>query len=242
MQDSSAVHVLPKVRVLHHGSKVLDGTANNNTEQHAFLIKITNPTLGLVRLQLGMSSYTGELFWDDDDNEDGKMNPVLRNLLIDTLSCQYVNAFLLTPQQPSDALTTELVELDSAEDAMVDFGKTRETPAEVSGWTAEAAMSAASSPSLEVKETEVTFLGSKCLAQQSGSAWFEVVCVTSSSSPDVASVRFPAIPLALKIEVGNGSWESSLIQANEEGEGPDLVSFDLLLSWPSSTEEKANAS
>lgn len=215
---------------MHHGSKVLDGTANN--EQHAFLIKITNPTLGLVRLQLGMSAYTGELFWDDDDNVDGTKNPILRNLLIDTLSCQYVNAFLLTPQQPSDALQTELIEVDSAEDAMIDFGKTRETPAEVSGWKAEAAMSAAS-PSSEVKETEVAFLGSKYLAQQSGSAWFEVVCVTSP----VASGRFPAIPLALNCEVGNGSWESSLIKANEEGEGPDLVSFDLVLSWPSSAED-----
>ena len=108
---------------------------SNNCEQHAFLLKITNPTLGLVRLRLGPSTYTGESFWGDhknttDNDDDVKKNPVLERLLIDTLSNQHVTVLVLASQSKSSTTTTtfssELIELDSAEDAMIDFGKHRE--------------------------------------------------------------------------------------------------------------------
>ena len=199
--------------------------------QHAFLIKVTNPTLGLVRLQIGMSTYQGEFFWGDD--QAGK-NPVLENLLIETISNQHVDAFLLTSPNTTNPLKSELVELDSAEDTFVDFGKARDVPVEVSSWDAEQSMSA-SQPSnvADMNDKEVVFQGAKLLAKQSGSAWFELICVTAP----VASEVFPAIPIALQIEVGNGSWESSLIKANtsDDGKEVDMVSFDLVLSWPQSS-------
>lgn len=234
------MHVLPKVRVLQHGSKILED-ATPKTEQHALLLKITNPTLGRVRLRLGRSNYRGESFWNDydDDYDPEKKNPVLERLLIDTLSYQHVNALLLTPQQQqqqpsSSAYQTEFVELDSAEDAMIDFGN-REPPAEVNGWTAAASLSSAAPPPSTDGPNTVVVLKTKCLAQHAGSAWWEVVCVI----PSVTMGQFPAIPLALQIEVGDGSWESSLIQAkptigkkDDEDGGKDIVSFDLVLTWP----------
>ena len=209
----------------------------------------------------------GESLWRDeyDDDNAGKKNSVLERLLIDTLSNQRVTACILTSQpqqQPSStptptttAFAEELIELDSAEDAMIDFGKHREIPAEVRDWTAEATLSAVTVPpppaAAAAGETGVTFLRTKCLAKQSESAWWEVVCVTTTAAPAPARAatdsvvtprKFPAIPLALQIEVGNGSWESSLIQpksssntgdaAINNNTGADMVSFDLLLTWP----------
>ena len=42
-----------------------------------------------------------------------------------------------------------------------------------------------------------------------------------------------AVPITLELQVGDGSWESSLIQPQDDGnqDSKDLVSFDLVLIW-----------
>ena len=42
-----------------------------------------------------------------------------------------------------------------------------------------------------------------------------------------------AVPIALQIEVGNGSWDSSLIRPEKKGDATtkDLVNFDLVIVW-----------
>ena len=203
----------------------------DDKQQHAFLMKVTNPTLGMVRLQLGLSCYRGEPFWEDQPRK----NRFLGNLLIDSLTSRHVDAILLSTTKANDSLKSELVELDSAEDTIVDIGKVREVPDEVANWNAVTAMNASSASDENVsglEEEQVAFLGTKVLAKKSGSAWFELVCATKPlNDPHL----FPAIPITLRIEVGNGSWEASLIKATSNSEGSeqvDLVSFDLVITWP----------
>ena len=44
--------------------------------------------------------------------------------------------------------------------------------------------------------------------------------------------EFVAFPATLQVEIGNGSWESSLIKSVEVKEGEsDLFSVRLLLAW-----------
>ena len=65
-------------------------------------------------------------------------------------------------------------------------------------------------------------------------AWFELVIMEEQPTSDGV---YCAIPLAMQIEVGNGSWESSLVQPDSKGESGDatndIVIFNLLLVWES---------
>ncbi|CAB9516355.1 Dynactin p62 family [Seminavis robusta] len=242
-KDSSAVHVVPRVRAIRHGSKAQDG----GIQLHCFVLKVTNSTLGVVRLQISLSSaYKGEHLWDKDEHT--KKNPAMENLLVETLTNKHVDAYLFTPSSPegtttdqsSSTLKSDVVALDSAEDAIVDIGKVFEVPEEVLNWDPEKALndsSPASEAMADLEENHVRFLGISMLAEKSGSAWFEMICATKEK-PGIkteSSNLSLAIPLALQIEVGNGSWESSLIKANptEEGQEPDKVTFDLVVTWPS---------
>lgn len=234
-KDSSAVHVLPRVRAVKHGSKAGD----DNTQQHAFVLKVTNPTLGLVRLQIGLSAYSGESHWDQEPN--GAKNPVLESLLVETLTNTHVDAYLLTvtKTKESSKFMSELVVLDSAEDNLVDIGKVSALPDEVTNWDAEKVLAEAPAPSEGApQENKVSFSHVKKLAEKSGSAWFELICSTNQKVEEGGTAGLcSAIPISLQIEVGNGSWESSLIKKVVEGDKPDLVSFDLVLTFPSSQKE-----
>jgi hypothetical protein len=45
-----------------------------------------------------------------------------------------------------------------------------------------------------------------------------------------------AVPIALQIQVGDGSWESWLIPQKKTDDGPDFVTFHVLVAWkPNST-------
>ena len=220
IQDSSAIHVVPRLRVVRYGS--------TDTQQHAFLLKVTNPTLGLVRLQISVSmSYGGEPYWEDETNT----NPLMDHLLAETVSNKHVNVLLLRPASPSDSVKSEMVDVESAEDTLVDIGKVREIPEPVLQWDAEKAI-AAEPPSLDALQDNQAVISSvKLLANNAGSAWFQLICGTKLSDNKKQNL-FRAIPLSLQIEVGNGSWESSLIQAKTESAEKDLVSFDVVLTWP----------
>jgi hypothetical protein len=207
------------------------------TQIHAFVLKVTNSTLGLVRLQISLSSqYKGEPSWNDHRIK----NPALEDLLVETLTNKHVDAFVLTTSNHGGTefiLKSDIVVLHSAEDSIADIGKVLETPEQVVTWDSEKALAAASTDSLSsLEENQVAFFGIKMLAEKSGSAWFELICATRLS-PDIepaSSELFSAFPLSLQIEVGNGSWESSLIKAipTEEGEEADKVVFDLVVAWP----------
>jgi hypothetical protein len=202
--------VLPRVRVERHGT---DGA------KHALLIKTTNPTLGIIRLQLQSSTYSGEPLWDNK----GKSNPILENLLVDTLSQTTINA-KLTTEFVHSLQATDICQLEPAEDSFLELSSSsNEEPDEIRLWEASTILSKST------VSTESSPSSLRLVAQKSDVAWFELVHLETARDDDM----HPAIPLALQIEVGDGSWETSLIQPEpvNEGGGKDMVTFDLVLAW-----------
>jgi hypothetical protein len=178
-------------------------------ERSAFLLKVTNPTLGPVRLRFGSSTYDGETNWEDAD---GPRVTFLKDLVVDELMQESLQVDLQTTIL-RDLATTETVELLSAEDSFIEFGgKAREVPGGVRNWKApEGGIVAASQMRL--------------VASSSSTAWFELV----TAGLEVVEGSRPGLPFGIEVEVGNGSWESSLIpQKNAEN---DFVSFDLVIAW-----------
>jgi hypothetical protein len=231
LQDSSAVHVIPRVKVVKHAALV-----ENN--KRAFLLKVTNPTLGTIRLRFSPSTYQGEqLAETTTDSADQKTTPFLSDLLVDTFTDEHshvkINCNAFASLEP-----TQEVELLSAEDSFIEFGgKSKEVPYEVLRWdpTQVEAAAAASSNGNAVM---------RLVAQSASTAWFELVApdiLTPSSSTNdgtgtntASAAVSPAVALALQIEVGNGSWQSSLVQPKlQEEDAKDWVTFDLLITWNS---------
>jgi hypothetical protein len=192
LQDSSAIHVMPHIRAM---KQVISENGR------LFLLKVTNPTLGPVRLRFVASSYLGEADWENPEEK----TPFLPNLLVDTWTQTHVDA-VLNPNLLPHMTPTETVELMSAEDSFIEFGgKAREMPRTITNW--ETSTGAEDAPTMLL------------VAQSASTAWFQL---------NLAN----AVPFALQIEVGKGSWESSLIEARQiEGEEPDRVTFDLVLTW-----------
>ena len=87
-------------------------------------------------------------------------------------------------------------------------------------------------PTMAVAEEEVVVLleeAPKPSPAKNSTAWFELVVVAVAAPDEPVS---SAIPMSLQIEVGNGSWESSLIppQVNDdEASAPDMVKFNLVI-------------
>lgn len=210
-QDSSAIEVLPRVRVSIHAS---DDT------RHAFLFKVSNPTLGIVQLRLAGSTYAGEPDWDDSTT---LISPMLRSILVDPLTQVSVNAHLDTNVLRSIP-ATETCELEPAEDSFLELGKTTEDiPDDVIQWEAGDVL-------FDSKVSKDSPSTMRLVGKKKSVAWFELVLM----EPDMTMENvYCAIALALQIQVGNGSWESSLIQTQhlKEGDHADFVSFDLVTMW-----------
>jgi hypothetical protein len=192
--------------------------------KHAFLLKVSNPTLGSVNLRLAGSTYAGEAVWDDPS----ATNRLLEDVLVDPLTQLSINA-VLHPQLSSDLAPTDVCQLESAEDTFIELGKSSsEMPDAVTTWKADDILAnAAGYPS--------TSGSLRLVGQQKSLAWFELVVAEPASIPgSEVSPKFGhyAIPLSLQVQVGEGSWESSLIQQRftEEG-GQDFVLFEFLLAW-----------
>ena len=191
---------MPRVRVIKY---------DVNDEHSAFLLKVTNPTLGPLRLRFAASSYQGEYTWSlQSEARESSMDQVL----VDELTQTYLDIELDT-KILRDLPTTEAVELLSSEDSFIEFGgKARETPTEIREWKA---------PSGQSEKSSL-----RMVASSSSTAWFELVTTGLVAHES----RRPAIPIALQVQVGNGSWESSLIPQQKDDD--DFVSFDLVIAWP----------
>jgi hypothetical protein len=212
LQDSSAIEVLPRVRVS------IDASDGN---RHAFLVKVSNPTLGVIRLRLTASAYSGERIWDSTTIT----TPSLENILVDPLTKVSLDAQLDT-NIAKEIVTTDVCELEPAEDSFLVLGNTTsdDVPEAVSNWDAGDIL-VDSKVSAEFPATL------RKVGQKTSVAWFELVVVEPSTNPGVHC----AVPFAMDIQVGDGSWESSLIQSQatseSEEESKDFVSFDLVLVW-----------
>lgn len=227
-QDSSAIHVIPRVHVArHHTALVTNDEDKTLCNKHAFLIKVANPTLGTVRLRFVESNYVGEMdYWNDDGRQVAgtTATQLFTNLLVDTLT-QTACRVKLKPDLASTLGSTKTVELLSAEDSIIELGvNARDTPEPVLNWDPDAIVENLDSDSGAVVSSSM-----RVVAQSASDAWFELVVreiIEGPSSPAKAT----AIPLAVEVDLGNGSWESSLIPV-KEGVGNDKVTFDLVLVW-----------
>jgi len=193
-KDSSALHVIPKISVVKH----FDHTH--------FLLKVSNPTMSVVRMRLGPSDYIGE-----------GGNSVMKHVLMDSLVNKY-RQVVVDCEATSTVQPTEMVELQSVEDSFLEMGRSK-LPESVSTWT----------PSDGVVDASI-----RLVDFQKDAAWFELT-VKESTVAGGKNQCCIAAPLALQIQVGNGSWESSLVKAKEIEGGPDLVTFDVLIAWDTST-------
>ena len=205
-KDSSAIQVLPRVRCIIDAS---DGI------RHAFLIKVSNPTLGVVRLRMAASSYSGERTWENAS----RTSPFLENIFVNPLTKKTIDAKLDT-HISKRINTTELCELEAAEDSFFS-NDSNGVPEVVCNWDASDSLLA----SKVSEENPVTL---RKIGQKKSMVWFELILI----EPPTKSY-YSGLPLAMEIQVGDGSWESSLVQSetNDTKDCKDFVSFDLVLVW-----------
>uniref|UniRef100_A0A7S2UH53 Dynactin subunit 4 n=1 Tax=Attheya septentrionalis TaxID=420275 RepID=A0A7S2UH53_9STRA len=215
-KDSSAIHAVPRVRVVRDGS--------NFEGNHVFLLKVKNPTLGPVRLRFHKPNESVSLAASDIQHSSNG------SIVLDQVTCDSIGQHKVTAQMHAtctqNLAPTESVELDPVEDAFLELGRGRNNdPVQVQTWM----------------PRKGTSEGIQFLEQQRDSAWFQLV-VTHPSSPmayetngKTLPIHLNALSLQLQVEVGNNSWESSLIKPKPpaEGEKHDFVSLDLILVWES---------
>jgi hypothetical protein len=217
VQDSSAIHVIPRITIVQvHRTKGQSDRSNN----FAVLLNVSNPTLGKMRLRLKSSNYQGEVnYWRDEDEQDFELTVTTRltGLLLDTLRQTHVDVDL-KPDLTNALGATETVELLSAEDSIIELGsKAGNLPEAVRKWN----------PNDFLSSATVTSSKLQLVAKSASDAWFELFCI-SSVFDDTSSFGTFAFPIALQVDLGHGSWDSSLIPPNEEG-SKDSVTIDFVL-------------
>ena len=206
-KDSSAATSVPRVQICSYGK-------DSASQKTAVLLKVRNPTLSMIRLRFSSTALTDTI----DDCE-------LQNILIDPFCQTFINAQLYSSSAKDSCLCTEWVVLENAEDLFLHIGHNMkdEEPVEVREWNASSALdsfSGRSLPSLRI------------VAMKNDSAWIEMITTScdSTSDPSFRSKSHSAFPIEMQIEVGNGSWEASLIKKRDVSEEEiDLVTLKIVV-------------
>ena len=209
-QDSSAIHIIPRIQVIHHNPPCPE-----NSNRRVFLLKVSNPTLGTVRLRLVKSTYCGEIdHWDEfSTSSEPKPTATMAEVLVDSLQQTFMDVLLSN----LDSNSTDTVELLSAEDSIIELGASaNDTPTEVSQWNS------STSPLESPSASAIMMI--RLVAKSGSDAWYELVL------PSPWTNASNAVPLAVEVDLGNGSWESSLIPTQPDV-NDDKASFDLVLVW-----------
>ena len=188
-----------------------------NSNQRVFLLKVSNPTLGTVRLRLVKSNYLGEIdHWDEfSTSPELKPTATMAGVLVDTLQQTLLDVALISGLDVVSSIDT--MELLSAEDSIIELGASaNDTPDDVWQWNGRVkAAAAAATPSAMMM---------RLVAKSASDAWLELVL------PSLLENAANAVPLALEVDLGNGSWESSLIPT-QPNVPDDKVTLDLVLAW-----------
>lgn len=197
-KDSSAIHIVPRLRFVDQKKLQPD---QHGVTWYCGLLLISNPTLGMVRVKLSTSKYQGEdqSRWETvHDDDDDQVLVVVRNVLVDSLSQQYEDIVIPTVETThSFRCPNETIELKSAEDAMLHGSFS----------TAKFVLASITERALEEPQSQVLAVkGHVALVQ-----------VASPTPVAVASLSI--------VDIGQGSWESSLLRKRE------TVSFDLVLGF-----------
>lgn len=213
-KDSSAVNSVPRVEIHRYG-KDLAGRS------YAILFKIRNPTLSTIRFRFSSPAL--------DDNSENIVNSrsalveehELQNIPIDPFHQTYVSARMCSTKLMDGSLApTEWLELENAEDLFLDVGnRQQEVPAEVQEWEARAVLN-----SLDDKNRS----NLHAVAVQRDTAWIQMT-LSLESIPESSDKTHVAFPLGMQIEVGNGSWEASLIKKRDlPRDEIDIVTLNIL--------------
>mmetsp|Transcript_2601 Transcript_2601/g.5584 ORF Transcript_2601/g.5584 Transcript_2601/m.5584 type:complete len:554 (-) Transcript_2601:559-2220(-) len=208
-KDSSAVHVVPRVQLCRHG-------ADPTSQKYASLLKVKNPTLNMIRLRL-----SGWSIPEEEKEEAPLIDPrELQNVLVDPFTETFVHGRLCAPTTAASLSPTDFFVLDPADDPFLDIGKAQEDdPSEVRDWDAMSTIGA-------LGDGNTSQL--RVVATHGDTAWVELVLCNAVSAEEISS-SYLAVPLTMQIEVGNGSWEASLIKRRDLPEGEkDLVALNLV--------------
>ena len=175
-------------------------------------------------MRLASSDYMGEPVWD----EPTETTPFLQNILVDVFTDKHVDAEL-TPDAVQDLTPTEFCQLEPAEDSFLELGQSSNSiPELVSNWNPRDVLS-----NSRISDDQASSKSTlQLLTVKNSVAWFELV-VLERSNKSVKGVN-SAIAFDLQIEVGNGSWESSLVQPElnaDSADAKDMVSFSLVIVW-----------
>eukprot|EP00574_Skeletonema_japonicum_P011481 CAMPEP_0201717356 /NCGR_PEP_ID=MMETSP0593-20130828/3090_1 /ASSEMBLY_ACC=CAM_ASM_000672 /TAXON_ID=267983 /ORGANISM="Skeletonema japonicum, Strain CCMP2506" /LENGTH=389 /DNA_ID=CAMNT_0048207369 /DNA_START=371 /DNA_END=1537 /DNA_ORIENTATION=+ len=190
-KDSSAIHVVPRVQLCKYGTDPTSGKV-------AVLLKAKNPTLNMIRLR----------FSGPNSSEEVVNSKELENILIDPFMETTIDkADLCSSDSLSSIDPSKWIELDSAEDLLLDIGKRQqEDPEVVSSWDFAPLFDTLDNDSLP----KLTIVASR-----GDTSWVELVIpntVVVGSDGAKAPRNYFTVPLSMQIEVGNGSWEASLIK------------------------------
>jgi len=215
-KDSSAVHVVPRVQFCRHG-------ADPTSQKYAALLSVKNPTLNMIRLRFSGPPDPGN--GSDDAAEPSPfVHPrELENILVDPFTETSVQGCLCSSEVTSSLTPTDFFELDPADDPFLDIGKGQvDDPAEVRNWDAKSGLDALGEGSASQM---------RLVATQGDTAWVELV-LCNAASEEISSGdtnNYLVVPITLQIEVGNDSWEASLIKRRDlPKEEQDLVTLNLV--------------
>jgi hypothetical protein len=172
-----------------------------------------------LRLSYPVSSSSG----DSNDCQSSFIDErELKNIPIDPFSQTFVSGHICSAKASDLTASTDWLVLESAEDLFLDIRKGQEDdPTEVRDWEA---------------STSINFPGQgvvstfRIVAVRKDTAWLELIAPIESK-PDMASSdeTHLAIPIEMQIEVGNGSWEASLIKKCDLPDGEiDTVTMNLV--------------
>ena len=202
-KDSSAVTSVPRIQICSHGK-------DSTSQKYAVLLKVRNPTLSMIRLRFSSAALSENI----DDCE-------LQNIPIDPFTQTFANARLCSPSTNDSCIYTEWAVLENAEDLFLDMGQVQnEEPSEVREWSATSALD-----SLDGRPTPCL----RIVAKKKDTAWIEMITADSSSDQSSEIKSHLAFPMEMEIEIGNGSWEASLIKKRDVSEGEvDLVTFNIV--------------
>jgi len=203
-KDSSAIYSVPKVELKRH-------LYSKSTNQFALLLQIKNPTLGPVRLCLHA-------------NVEESSEVTLNNLIIDSMTLQREDVHILQEKRPTESSNaqTEMLQLEPAEDTFLGIGQTAKAQAD--DWGRD--------------ETTIDWSHSteqsswNVISLDNDTAWVQYTTTSTFDTNLFDHGQFVATLMKLEVEVGDHSWESSLIQAKENtNEGKDSVTFKILPVW-----------
>ena len=172
------------------------------TRHYAFLVHVKNPTISPIRFRIHSNFDENHVF-----------PSMYHDVVVDPITLETATIDIVQPIQSESVM--DLLTLDGMEDSLFETGKM--DGFDISRWTNE---------TIEWDRTSAA----KMIHWEKDAALLEYIVRGEHSTSNPAS--FHGSPLMLYIDIGQGSWESSLIQStsvsNEEAE---VVSFVLLPIW-----------